>query len=80
MYIVLVNWKLAKNTTMDPVLLLFGITTKNHHLYSCARIGMSTRGKKKEYSSTGIYNEFLCRKTDLNQNAHNYHSKSQKID
>ena len=45
MYIVLVIGKLAKNATMDPVL-CFGITTKNHRLYSCADVDMSTLAKK----------------------------------
>ena len=40
-YIVLVNGKLAKNATMDPVLFLV-LQLKNHHLFCCVGVDMST--------------------------------------
>ena len=45
-YMLKISLKLAKNATMDPVL-FFGITTKNHHLYSCASVDMSTSAKNR---------------------------------
>ena len=51
--IVLVNWKLAKNRYCGSIFLC-NYNQKNYHLYSCARVGMSTRVKKTAYMSTGI--------------------------
>ena len=50
-YIEFVNGKLAKNATMDPVLFLV-LQSKNHHLYSCADVGIATP-EKKYYAGTG---------------------------
>ena len=54
-YLVLINGKLAKNATKDPVLYFFWYyNKKTHHLYSCARIGMSMSTQvKKDYTRTG---------------------------
>ena len=37
MYIVFVNWKLAKNANLN-LFSLFGMTTQKHPLYSSARV------------------------------------------
>ena len=53
-YIVLVNGKLAKNATMDPVLFFFlYYNQQKHHLYSCAGVDTFNLAKK-DYAGTGI--------------------------
>ena len=49
----------------------FCISTKNHLLCCCARLGMSTQ-VKKDYTNTGIYvSSFLGLKTDFYQKSVN---------
>ena len=51
-YIVLVNGKLSKNATIDPV--FWGVLQPiNHHIYSCTAVDMSTSAKK-DFAGPGI--------------------------
>ena len=52
MYIVLQHWKLAENANMNLFFLLV-LESKNHHLYSYARVSMLTRVENAG-ASTGI--------------------------
>ena len=53
-YIVLVNGKLAKNATIDPVLFLV-LQLKNHHVFRCAGVDMSMPTKKTTLAQAQKY-------------------------
>ena len=61
-YIELVNGKLAKNATMDPVFLV--LKPKNPYFYGCADVDMSAPAKKGLRWHRHI-------KTDFNQKSEN---------
>ena len=58
---------LPKNATMDFFLVL---QQKKHHLYTCARIGMSTQVKKRLHKDKDM-NAVLGMKTDFNSKSVN---------
>ena len=64
MYIVLQHWKLAENANMNLFFLLV-LESKNHHLYSYARVSMLPRVENADVS-TGILFFFRLKTKSVN--------------